>query len=386
MPFLQIPSGHHQVADCLMEELESSLDVRCEKVDILAYGYGKIESFVSGFYLKWIAGLPGLYNVVYRFTVCRAPDQMKRYRLYEWLFLYFMKRLLKEKTPDVLVCTHALPAYLANVLKERKQLTVPVINVYTDFFIHNLWGIKHIDYHFVSTVEMREMLRKKGVPAERIFLTGIPVHRHFKNKEKEPPQYGNRTAKVLICGGNLGVGGLEKLMAEIKDTGEEKNIKFYILCGKNKSLFDKLKAMNRQHIIPFSYIHCRKEMNRLYEEADAIITKPGGVTISESLVKRKPIFIYEALPGQERINFRRLLELGVVFPLRRGNICEDILTTLADRAKMENYYRLVDRYHSYKTKEEPLQLIADILQRTGTDGAQERREAFFCPEQAVKAP
>lgn len=127
-------------------------------------------------------------------------------------------------------------------------------------------------------------------------------------------------------------------------------------------------------------------MNRLYEEADAIITKPGGVTISESLVKRKPIFIYEALPGQERINFRRLLELGVVFPLRRGNICEDILTTLADRAKMENYYRLVDRYHSYKTKEEPLQLIADILQRTGTDGAQERREAFFCPEQAVKAP
>lgn len=378
MPFLQIPSGHHQVADCLMEELERSLGLRCEKADILAYGYGKIESFVSNIYLKWIACLPELYNSVYRFTVCRNPEQTKRYRLYEWIFVYFMKRLLTEKMPDLLVCTHALPSYLANLLKERKQLAVPVVNVYTDFFIHNLWGIKHIDYHFVSTGEMKEMLRKMGVPGKRIFVTGIPVHRQFKNRDQQPVQRRRNTAsKVLICGGNLGVGGLEELIEEIKDCGEEKKMQFYILCGKNNKLYKKLKAMDQRHIIPFPYIHCRKEMNRLYDEADVIITKPGGITISESLVKRKPIFIYDALPGQERINFRRLLGLGVVFPLQKGKICEDILATLADQAKMDYYYRRVECYHAEKTKEEPFELIADILERSGVDGTFVRKKGIL---------
>ncbi len=48
LPFLQIPSGHHQVANALIDEiLQIHPQIRCDKVDILAYSYGKIESLVS---------------------------------------------------------------------------------------------------------------------------------------------------------------------------------------------------------------------------------------------------------------------------------------------------------------------------------------------------
>lgn len=359
MPFLQIPSGHHQVADSLMEELKTLSNLDCEKIDILAYGYGKIEKFISYCYLKWIAYLPQLYNFVYQYSVCRSSECIKRYRLYELLFLYFMKRLLAEKRPDLIVCTHALPAYMADILKAKKQLKVPVINVYTDFFIHNFWGIKHIDYHFVATPHMKAVLKKRGIPEERIFITGIPVHFQLR-KLPSLPQKNNPPAKVLIAGGNLGVGGLEQLIEEIKDK-EHKNIQFYILCGKNQSLYDKLKKMDRRHLLPFSYIQCRKEMNRLYDQMDAVVTKPGGVTVSESLFKRKPIFIYDALPGQEKINQQQLLNLGVAFSLPKGKVCEEILTTLADKERMENYFRSVEQFHSHKACSEPQELIAGIL-------------------------
>lgn len=363
MPFLQIPSGHHQVANSLMEELEKGYPfLTCEKVDILAYGYGKIEKFISKVYLNWIKVLPGLYNSIYKFSVYRALDRTKRYRLYEVLFVYFMERLLAEKNPDLIVCTHALPAYMANYLKERNKLHTPVINIYTDFFIHRFWGIDHIDFHFVATYQMKEFLRKKGVPNERIFVTGIPVHDTFRKKNKPNMQCLKPPTRVLLSGGNLGVGGLEKIIKGIENTDFKENIQFYILCGKNQRLFRKLKRLNKNHIVPLPYIQCREKMSQLYDSMDAILTKPGGVTISESLFQRKPIFIFDALPGQEKVNLKELLDLGLAFPLEKVNLCEGLLKILSDNEQMEKYYGRVESFHAQLHSREPLEIIGSVLE------------------------
>src|SRR5699024_6982405 len=125
---------------------------------------------------------------------------------------------------------------------------------------------------------------------------------HFKFRKKARPHQPllKSKARILLSGGNLGVGGLENVIRKIENTDFRENIQFYILCGKNQRLFEKLKRMNRNDIVPLPYIQCREEMSRLYDRMDAILTKPGGVTISESLFQRKPIFIFDALPGQEK--------------------------------------------------------------------------------------
>ncbi|MCQ6274891.1 UDP-glucuronosyltransferase [Bacillus sp. V3B] len=363
LPFLQIPSGHHQVANALIDEvLRIHPQIRCHKVDILAYSYGKIELLVSKIYLKWIQAFPEMYNSIYQNSVYKDIEQHKRYRLYEFLFIYFMKRLIQEKKPDLIVCTHALPAYMLNYLKEKNELRVPIINVYTDYFIHRFWGVKHIDFHFVPSYQMKNFLNEKGIDDKRIFITGIPIHSKISKQKKPAPVPSSQSiSSVLISGGNLGVGAIDDLIQKIAEVKSPHQIHFYVLCGKNRKLYEKLKRMNKSHIIPFPYINCREEMNTLYEQMDGILTKPGGVTISESLFKRKPIFIYDALPGQEEINLKQLKDLGLVFHLNKGEVYEQLYSILQNQNELKRYQNRVANFHSRLHTKEPSELIAEIL-------------------------
>ncbi|NSL51078.1 MGDG synthase family glycosyltransferase [Calidifontibacillus erzurumensis] len=364
LPFLQIPSGHHHAANALIDGIKRTLpNVQCEKVDILSYSYGKIERFVSNIYLKWIKLFPNFYNLIYQNSVYRRLDQDKRFRLYEYLFLHFMKKLILAKNPDLVICTHALPSYMMNCLKKRKEVSVPVINVYTDYFIHSFWGIDHIDFHFVSCEEMKRLLKKKGIHDNRIFMTGIPIHE--KIEKKIEPFLGSTKEKsqfeVLVAGGNLGVGALDFFIQSIEKQSADEEIRYYVLCGKNPKLYEKLKMKNNNRIIPLPYIDCRVKMNKLYDQIDAVVTKPGGVTISECLFKRKPIFIYDALPGQEQINLQQLKSLGLVFQLTNNNIQKQIVTTLKNEDAMKQYFKNLERFHAQLHQEEPSKLILKIL-------------------------
>jgi processive 1,2-diacylglycerol beta-glucosyltransferase len=363
LPFLQIPSGHHQVANALIDEiLQIQPQLRCDKVDILAYSYGKIEPLVSKIYLKWIQAFPGMYNSIYQNSVYKNIEQNKRYLLYEFLFIYFMKRLIQEKKPDLIVCTHALPAYMLNYLKMKSELSVPVINVYTDYFIHNFWGVDHIDFHFVPSYQMKNFLNQKGINDKQIFITGIPIHSKISKQKKQTPTPSTQSvSSVLISGGNLGVGAIDDLIEKIAVVQPPHKIHFYVLCGKNKKLYEKLKKMHKSHIIPFPYIDCREKMNALYEQMDGILTKPGGVTISESLFKRKPIFIYDALPGQEEINLKQLKDLGLVFYLNKGKVHEQLCSILQNQIELKRYQNQVANFHSHIHSKEPSELIAEIL-------------------------
>jgi processive 1,2-diacylglycerol beta-glucosyltransferase len=363
LPFLQIPSGHHQVAKALMDgicQLHPQID--CEKVDILAYSYGRVEKLVSSIYLKWIKSFPQFYNVLYRNAVYKNNlHREKRYRLYELLFLAFMKKLVVDRKPDLIVCTHSLPAYMLNYLKEKESLKVPVVNVYTDYFIHEFWGVKNIDFHFVPNTQIKSYLMGRGVKEEQIFVTGIPIHHNVKKQEQHKSLQNLECFNILVSGGSLGVGEMDNLLQAIKNTRTPHKIKFYVLCGKNKKLFSQLTSLQIKHIVPYPYIENMEEIDSLYDQVDAILTKPGGVTISESLMKRKPIFIYHALPGQEKINQQQLTEIGVVIPLEGKNICEQVISVLQEKEKLIEYHHKVDEYHHYLHPRTPSELLVELI-------------------------
>jgi processive 1,2-diacylglycerol beta-glucosyltransferase len=367
LPFLQIPSGHHQVANALMEAIQKNYPaIKCDKVDILSYSYGKIEALVSSTYLKWIRNFPEIYSLIYRSSVCKNIEKAKRYRLYEVLFISFMKRLLKEKQPDLIVCTHALPSYMLNCLKRKGELQTPVINAYTDYFIHSFWGTEHIDFHFVPSDQIKELLKKRGVKDEQIFITGIPIHEKIEKQVGEHANVSSPTSlSVLVTGGNLGVGALEDLVKKIE---QNKNIHFYVLCGKNEKLYKKLETLQNDHITPLSYITSREKMNKLYDQIHAIITKPGGVTISESLFKRKPIFVYCKLPGQEEINFQQLKQSGLIMDLNDGihekkTIEEQLYSFFQNENQIQLYQDCLSEYHHHIIEKEPYQIIEELLMK-----------------------
>jgi processive 1,2-diacylglycerol beta-glucosyltransferase len=59
-------------------------------------------------------------------------------------------------------------------------------------------------------------------------------------------------------------------------------------------------------------------VNEYMHSADIIITKPGGLTISESLQSSLPMAIYSAFPGQEAENTVYLVKSGAAIVLDKN--------------------------------------------------------------------
>lgn len=355
LPFMQIPTGHHHVADALMYDLQKN--TACDKVDILSYSYGKAEGLVSSAYLKWIEVLPGAYDWLYCFLASKQMPKRNRQFIYEALFNYYLKKLVNEYDPTIMFFTHCLPSNIASVLKQKRKLDAVTVNVYTDYFVNRVWGIEGIDYHFVPSLDVKKFLLQSGVKEERIFLTGIPVHPAFRS---EPVQSEVKNQiNVLVTGGSLGVGAIDKLLP-VKTVNSD--INYYVLCGKNQALYRQLRSAKRTNITPIPYVSSKEKMNILYEMADAVITKPGGVTVSECLIKRKPIFVSGALPGQEKINLERLKQMGLIIPLdlQADSAEEALINYFADEAMRKRYDEKLHEYHCILDKR-PIQEIMDKI-------------------------
>ncbi|MCP3740256.1 MGDG synthase family glycosyltransferase [Rossellomorea sp. BNER] len=334
-PLLRMPSGHHQVADTIAGYLENrDSEVVCKKIDLLSAWNPMVESMITRTYLKWIQHFPKNYAWVYK-QMAYTSKSDRSYKYYDFLFLKKMKNILSEESPDLIICTHGFPSYFLSRLKTQNQCGIPVINVYTDFFINDVWGREGIDYHFVpSQTTKKELLKKEGISEDRVFVTGIPTDEQFDDvlkTEKKSSSYN-----VLVSGGSIGLGNISDIL---KQNCPKNEVEYFVLCGKNKKLYQELKKLSCKNIHPLSYITSREKMNELYSKADAVITKPGGVTISEALKKGLPIFIHSALPGQEEINLQILNDLKLVHELNDKQLLDDQITSFF------NDKSLTDQFH-----------------------------------------
>ncbi len=332
LPFLQFPSGHHQTADAIsayLKEIDPSVTIK--KVDIFSYTSPLAEQLTSYFYLTAIKRAPSFYSRMYQNNACSKEDQ--RLSFYELIFLKSIKKLIKQEKPDMIICTHCLPSSLVNLLKKEGQLSVPVMNVYTDYFINSIWGLDQIDVHLAPSRSSKHFLESQGVTPEKIAVTGIPVHPLITPKlggtaRQSPPYH------VLVSGGNLGVGAIEK----INFTSFSGKINYFVLCGKNEQLYKRIEQMYHPFLQPISYISSREEMNGLYEQMDIMLSKPGGVTISECIRKGIPLCLLDTLPGPEERNEQFLMEGNLAIKVNLDeleNSLLDFLENSTERHKIQ---------------------------------------------------
>lgn len=218
-----------------------------------------------------------------------------------------------------------------------------VVNVYTDFFVNQLWGRENIDYHFVPIIDVKRQLVSEGISQKHICLTGIPVHGMFEMAPRDTCQH-HPPYTIIVTGGSMGVGGILKWIRCLSPSG---NILYKILCGRNEKLYCYVKSLRHPCMEAIPYLHSKAEINLLYEQASGIMTKPGGMTISECLQKLLPIFIYDALPGQEEMNLTLLKERGLVTDMRNWDMQkaeERIAAFFQSNEQVKEYEKHVNGY------------------------------------------
>jgi len=243
------------------------------------------------------------------------------------------KFLIKER-PDFIISTHFFPPEVAAYLKKIKKLNSKLITVITDFGIHPLWISGGTDMYIVASNFSKEQLILAGAREDIIKDFGIPIDTKFskqyernilcKKFDIEPNKF-----TILISTGSFGICQVEEIVDSLY-----KEVRILVVCAHNKILYARLKKRNYPNVRILGFID---NMQELMAISDIIITKPGGLTISESLAMGLlPIFI-AAIPGQETENAKILAKKSIGINIKDVGSLKDIVLDFRDHTgKLKN--------------------------------------------------
>lgn len=228
-----------------------------------------------------------------------------------------LRRLMRELNPDIVVCTHQLPADMTSWLICKSKINALHAVVTTDFDINPLWLCHHYSLYFVAIEETKRHLSKLGYDESRIIVSGIPVSPEFareKNKREMRLKHGLDPNKltILVSAGGAGLTAMQRILSCLGEL--QGNLQIVAICGKNQELKEKLETSARgltaQSGIPFKIVGFTKEMDEYMAASDLLVGKAGGLTSSEALSKGLVLVIVNPIPGQEERNSDHLLEEG----------------------------------------------------------------------------
>ena len=210
--------------------------------------------------------------------------------------------LMVEKSPDAVIATHPLCARMVSRWKGETGSALPLITCVTDLSSHSEWIHKYTDCYLVGSNDIRSRLAAKGVDRDIICVTGIPVRCEFKRPVRRRP---GRERNLLIMGGGLGL--LPKRDSFYEALDALPGVHTTIITGNNRKLYDRLAGK-------YAHIEVLGFTDRVYDymaRADLVLTKPGGITMFESIFSELPILAWEPFLEQEKNNARFLVKRGL---------------------------------------------------------------------------
>jgi processive 1,2-diacylglycerol beta-glucosyltransferase len=311
-------AGHVRAAQAVERALLEMRVARAVRhVDTLDYTNKLFRRLYSRAYLDLVNNAPEVLGWLYDQLDKPWKNERRRLALDKLNTRPFVK-LLRDYQPEMVVCTHFLPAEIISWLRAKERLSCRQVIVVTDFDIHAMWLCHHYDQYFVALDETREHMLKLGIPPEKLTVSGIPIDPVFsqaKDKQEMRRKHNLRPdlTTILVSAGGFGVGSIEHLMKPLLELQHPAQI--LSICGHNEEMkrkVDELAARlppnNRVAVKAVGYT---TEMDELMAASDIVLGKPGGLTTSEALARELVFVIVNPIPGQEERNSDHLLEEGV---------------------------------------------------------------------------
>ena len=307
--------GHIRAAAALEEALrEAHPDVNVENIEALQYTNAVFRRGYRRGYNALAAKLPSVWGYLYD-TMDNRSAPRRFTRLVDRLNSRRLAKAIEQFAPDRVVCTHFFPTETFGAMRVNGRLSAPVYVTLTDYDIHAMWVQPGIDHYFVATEEMAYALKVKGVGKAKVSVTGIPIMPVFSRPFPPKPEMRQRlglrptATTVLLAAGGEGMVGLTPAVALLADLRED--MQLLAVAGRNEGLRKGLESAaesRRGKVAAYGFVN---NMHELMAASDVIITKSGGLTVSECLAMALPMVVLKPIPGQEERNSDYLLENGV---------------------------------------------------------------------------
>lgn len=220
--------------------------------------------------------------------------------------------VIDEYKPDVIVVVHE--DYLAPLksLYEMAGFKIPIVTVITDLTtIHRRWFNQISKITVVPTDIGAKLASDHGLLKAKIRQIGIPVNPTILDEtrtvEEIRQEHGwDLNKKTIIVVGSSRVSNLVENLHGLNHSGLD--IQLVLVAGKDEKLYTRFKN-TEWHVTTHIYNYV-ENIPAMIRAGDMVISKAGGLIVSETLALGKPILITDVIEGQETGNANYVLENG----------------------------------------------------------------------------
>ena len=401
--------GHMRAADAIKNYLSDfAHDVIV--LDTIEYINPILNKTITEGYEYLAKRRPNIYKVMY--DTANKKKFMHAITNINSLISRKLLPLIKDYNPDVVITTHPFSTEMVARLKRSGKIKIPIVCIMTDYAPHRTWINENVDAYVVANDEMIKSMYDMGVPYWKVYPYGIPIDEGFYAKKDraivlKEMGLNPEIPTILIMAGSFGVKNILDIYKEVieipigfqlivitgrneelydslegfvrGEKGKEKTLKAFrkfisgvkpkILKTNNykkdenskneteKNIIEKYKEFHKENT---RIIYFTREVDKYMQTADLIITKPGGLTITEALACNIPMAIFDAIPGQEDENADFLVNKNMAIRLEKGEKGAKAIENLLEcSGKLESMKSSCENFD----KSDSLRKIKTLLER-----------------------
>jgi len=316
-------NGHRSAAEALAAALGEAPGVEAVVADALDYIRPAARRLWTRGYQRMSANAPLLYRLFY--NASDAADHAEgveanlRAGRFSRFYLADIERLVAQVKPDAVVCTMQFPLMLMSHMRQTGELRAPLYVVVTDFVAHGSWVAAHVARYFLPSPLTARIFERKGVPAELLQVTGIPVRPEVAQPKAATAmrrRHGLAEDRPLLTlfGGGLQAQRARRVVEQLLQLPAAATLA--VVAGRNEELADALEGVESAGGVGLIRLGAIDYVDDLIAASDLVIGKAGGLTTSEALARGTPQLIIDPIPGQEEWNADFVCGAGAGVQLR----------------------------------------------------------------------
>ncbi len=307
--------GHNAAALAIGNAL-TARGVECVTLDALAFLGENVSEAIAGMFVNIAVKTPRAFGFMYQAGEFISSDKRKSPVYYaNALYAENLHRYLVDNAIDAAICPHLFPAEALSYLRRQRDLATRAYFVSTDYTCIPFLEETDMDAIFVPHEDLVPLFIRRGVPADSLIVSGIPVLDKYRYSTSQadarnaldlPPD----VPCYLMMTGGEGCGDPVSLTRKLIERCRGIDVRIIVMTGRNAHLGETLRRRfegdPRVVTVPFT------EQVSLYMDAcDVLLTKPGGISTTEAAVKCIPMIHTAPIPGCETLNAQFFAERGM---------------------------------------------------------------------------
>lgn len=303
--------------------------------EITQFLYLKSFSFGKQFYRLFYYGVDKIYNK----RMMNLYFKMGHKRLHE---------IVTSEQPDMIINT--FPMIVVPEYRKKTGTVIPTFNVLTDFCLHRIWVHEDIDKYYVATSHVKEKLVQLGIHPSTVKVTGIPIRSQFEEEIISNEIYTkynldpNKKTLLIMAGAHGVLKNVKELCQSFISKGKDTQI--VVICGNNTILKESLDPLATSFPEQFKVLGYVERIDELYRIASCMITKPGGITLTEATALGVPVILYKPVPGQEKENAHFFEDNHAALIVNQvADITDEVHKLLDDEKRLEQMKKNIRGLH-----------------------------------------